>query len=160
MGFKYSYNTIIACEKYVDGNLNLIKNIENNKIKNIFIHPGNVHELLDSNKTKRYFELVWIFFPDPWPKKKHFKRRLISFYFLEKINNYIKKNGEIWIVTDSISYSKHILQSIYQAKKFYKWINQNELHMDLKDYCDLETKFYKKAIISGAKPSLFILKKL
>jgi len=151
---------IISCEKYIDGNLNLIKKIELENITNIKIHPGNVYEILNKLGNKKCFDSIWIFFPDPWPKKKHFKRRLITFNFLKKLHNYLKSRGKIYIVTDSPSYTKQILNSIYQASVFYNWTNQNEAHFILKDYFDFETKFYKKAIISGRQPILLILKKI
>ena len=157
---KYLKHKIIACEKYIDGNLNLIRNIEKNKIKNIYLYPGNFYELLSYNQIKQYFDIIFIFFPDPWPKKKHNKRRLVNNNFLKKIRDFIHINGLIYIATDSFSYSKEIIKSIYNSKKLYKWINQNDAHLSVKDYFDLETKFYKKAIICGRKPSLFILKKI
>ncbi len=157
---KYPESKILACEKYVDGNIHLYKQILNKNIDNIFIHSGNVYEVLDNNEKIEYFDLVWIFFPDPWPKKKHFKRRLFSEHFLFTIYPYIKKKGKICIITDSISYTNSIIKNIYLTKNIFKWNNQNSLHLDLKDYYDIETKFYKKAIISGRKPSLFILEKI
>ena len=157
---KFPKKNIISCDKYIDGNFNLLKNIQKEKISNISIYPGNVYEILENNSTGEYFDLIWIFFPDPWPKKKHFKRRLITSSFLKKLYQFIKKNGELCIVTDSTSYSRFILKNIHNSKNQYLWINQNEFYLDLKDYYDLETKFYKKAIISGRKPSLFILKKI
>ena len=157
---QYPRYTVISCEKYIDGNLNLLKKINTEKITNIRIHPGNVHNLLDNNNNKNYFELVWIFFPDPWPKKKHFKRRLITKEFLIKLYSFMKKNSKIFIVTDSISYSRFILNNIYKVKKYYKFFNQNYLHLNYRNICDIETKFYKKAIISGKNPSLFILERI
>ena len=76
---------IISCDKYINGNLKLLKRIDNEGISNINIHHGNVYDILDTNSKNYYFSLVWIFFPDPWPKKRHFKRRLLSKYFLEQI---------------------------------------------------------------------------
>ncbi len=64
-------NTIISCEKYIDGNLNLVNKIESNSISNISLFNGNVHEILDANPKLNVFKTVWIFFPDPWPKKKN-----------------------------------------------------------------------------------------
>ena len=157
---KYYSLNILSCEKYIDGNLNLLRKINIEKISNINIFSGNVHEILDTNSKYHYFNLVWIFFPDPWPKKKHFKRRLITKQFLEKIYEYINNNGEIWIVTDSVSYAKSILNNIYKTKHLYEWKNQYQTYLGLKDYYELETKFYKKAIISGRNPSLFIIKKI
>ena len=151
---------IIACEKYIDGNLNLIKNIKKNKINNIYLHTGNVYEILDQFEKKITFESIWIFFPDPWPKKRHFKRRLITEKFLNYSHSFIKKNGHIYIATDSTSYIKQIISSIYKCRNLFEWSNQNALHLNISDYFNIETKFLKKAIISGRKPSLFILKKI
>ena len=157
---KFPNNIIISCEKYINGNLNLIEKINSESITNINIHNGNVHTILDQFSERNIFELVWIFFPDPWPKKKHFKRRLISKNFLQKLHPYIKNKGEIYIVTDSDSYAKSILRTIHEIKILYVWKNQYKIYKSIKDYHELETKFYKKAIISGRKPSLFILKKI
>ena len=89
--------------KYIDGNLTLLKNIEKDKINNIQLHNGNVYDVLE-NLNKKYFTLVWIFFPDPWPKNRHAKRRLITSDFLMKLHNILKDNSEIHIATDSTIY--------------------------------------------------------
>ena len=157
---QYPEHRIIACEKYIDGNINLIKNIRTQKIKNIDIYPGNVIDVLDQYNNKSYFDIISIFFPDPWPKKKHHKRRLISYEFLKKIYYLIRMGGEIIIVTDSISYSRSIINTIYKSRNFFDWKNQSSLYLCFKYYYDLETKFYKKAIISGRNTSIFILKKI
>ncbi len=155
----FSDNVIISCEKYIDGNIVLLKNIEKNKINNIQLHNGNVYDVLDNTK-KKYFKLVWIFFPDPWPKKRHTKRRLISSDFLIKIHTILKDKGDIYIATDSTIYKRYILNSIYNCKDYFLWLNQSEMNLHIKDYFDIETKYYKKAINSQRIPSLFILRKL
>ena len=150
---------IISCEKYIDGNIILLKNIENNKIKNILLHNGNVYDVLESI-NKKYLKLIWIFFPDPWPKNRHAKRRLVTSDFLVKIHNKMKENSEIYIATDSVIYVRFILNSIYKCKDYFLWVNQSKINLGIKDYFDIETKYYKKAINSQRKPSLFILRKL
>ena len=150
---------IVSCEKYIDGNIELLKNIEYNKIKNIRLHNGNVNDVLESI-NKKYFKLVWIFFPDPWPKNRHAKRRLITSDFLVKLYKNMKENSEIYIATDSVIYVRFILNSIYKCKDRFLWVNQSEINLGIKDYFDIETKYYKKAINSQRKPSLFILRKL
>ena len=156
---KFTDNIVISCEKYIDGNIILLKNIEKNKISNIRLHNGNVYDVLEStNKTT--FRLIWIFFPDPWPKNRHAKRRLITSDFLIKLHKILKENSEILIATDSKIYLRFILNSIYNCKEFFLWLNQSEMNLHIKDYYDIETKYYKKAINSQRKPSLFILRKL
>ncbi len=150
---------IISCEKYIDGNIILLKNIENNKINNIRLHNGNVYDVIE-NANKKYFRLVWIFFPDPWPKNRHAKRRLITSDFLIKLHKIMKENSEIHIATDSTIYVRFILNSIYNCKDYFLWLNQSEMYLYIKDYFNIETKYYKKAINSQRKPSLFVLRKL
>ena len=150
---------IISCEKYIDGNIILLKNIEKNKIKNILLHNGNVYDVLEC-VDRECFDLVWIFFPDPWPKNRHAKRRLITSDFLIKLHNTLKENSEIHIATDSTIYVRFILNSIYNCKDYFVWMNQSEMNLHIKDYFNIETKYYKKAINSQRKPSLFILRKL
>jgi len=84
-------------------------------------------------------------FPDPWPKKKHYKRRLINDNFLKKVYPYIKKNGKIFIATDSTSYLKSIMNSLYKTKYLFNWQN-NKPQNWIYDNLDLPyTKFFKKA---------------
>ena len=150
---------VISCEKYIDGNIVLLNNIQKNSINNIQLHNGNVYDILE-RINKKYFKLVWIFFPDPWPKNRHAKRRLITSDFLIKLHTILKENSEIHIATDSKIYIRFILNSIYNCKEFFLWLNQLEMNLHIKDYYDIETKYYKKAINSQRNPSLFILKKI
>ena len=156
---KFLDKVVISCEKYIDGNIILLKNIEKNKIKNILLHNGNVYDVLESIH-RECFDLVWIFFPDPWPKNRHAKRRLITSDFLIKLHKVLKQSSEIHIATDSTIYVRFILNSIYNCKDYFFWRNQSEMNYHIKDYFDIETKYYKKAINSQRKPSLFILRKL
>ena len=156
---KFTDKVIISCEKYIDGNIILLKNIEKNNIKNIQLNNGNVYNVLEI-ANKKYFRLVWIFFPDPWPKNRHTKRRLITSDFLIKLHKVLKENSEIYIATDSTVYVRFILKSIYKCKDYFLWVNQSEINLSIKDYFNIETKYYKKAINSQRKPSLFILRKL
>ncbi len=98
--------------------------------------------------------------PDPWPKNRHAKRRLITSDFLIKIHKSLRMNSEIHIATDSTIYVRFILDSIYKCKDHFLWLNQSEMNLVIKDYFDIETKYYKKAINSQRIPSLFILRKL
>ena len=156
---KFPDQVVISCEKYIDGNTILLKNIEKNNIKNIQLHNGNVYDVLES-VNKKYFTLVCIFFPDPWPKNRHAKRRLITSDFLIKLHKILKEDSEIYIATDSTIYVRFILNSIYKCKDYFLWVNQSEINLSIKDHFDIETKYYKKAINSQRKPSLFILRKL
>ena len=97
-------NFVIACEKYIDG-INKIaqKNLENS-LNNIGIYHGNVHQFLDEFCPFDSISEIWILFPDPWPKKRHYKRRLINDSFLKKIKYYLNSGALIHISSDSKTY--------------------------------------------------------
>ena len=80
--------------------------------------------------------------------------------FLINLHKILKQSSEIHIATDSTIYIRFILNSIYSCKDYFMWLNQSEMNLHIKDYFDIETKYYKKAINSQRIPSLFILRKL
>tara|TARA_Y100001970_G_scaffold261989_1_gene345657 strand:+ start:11417 stop:12070 length:654 start_codon:yes stop_codon:yes gene_type:complete len=157
---KKKERNIFSCDKYIDGNIKIINNIKKNKLKNIFVYHANVHELLDQIFKKNFFTEIWILFPDPWPKKKHHKRRLLNISFLKKIHNYMKTGGNLYIATDSNSYLVSILLDIYTIKNFFIWENQTVEGWEYINNNLPKTKFYKKAVKSGRSPFFIKLKKL
>ena len=156
----YPNSKIITCEIFEDGNINLINQINELHIHNIRLFKGNALQLLDELKKNIIFNQVWILFPDPWPKKRHHKRRLINHAFLNYIHKFLKNSGKIMIATDSSSYMQLILNLIYELKHKYEWENQNYQTWNY-EFLDLaETKFYKKALNSNRKSTFFSLKKI
>ena len=79
-----SSKQIIACEKFIDGINKIAEKSFLQSLSNISIFHGNVHQLFDEYCPHNSISEIWILFPDPWPKKRHFKRRLINVNFLIK----------------------------------------------------------------------------
>lgn len=151
---------IIVCEKYIDGINNIGKNIQSKSLNNISIFHGNANQLLDEYCASRSISAIWILFPDPWPKKKHFKRRLINTDFLYKIKNILKVGGHIHIASDSKSYISAILQNVYEVRNDFLWINQLKDEWDYNNLTLPKTKYYKKALENGLNPFYLKLIKL
>ena len=82
---------ILGCEIYEPGIANLVNKLDKKKLKNIFIYPKNIFTLFKKIK-KNSVEKVFLLFPDPWPKKRHYKRRLISKLLLKEIFKVLKKD--------------------------------------------------------------------
>ena len=151
---------IITCELYEDGNINLCNKIINNNIKNIRLFHGNVLELLDQIDPLLFFDEVWILFPDPWPKVRHHKRRLINNIFMKKISLFHKNSGKLIIASDSQTYIQSINKVIYDLQHLYSWSNQRVEEWNY-DFSELSrTKFYKKAKKSNRKSMFFKLQKI
>ena len=143
---------VIACEKFIDGINKIAEKSFLYSLNNISIFHGNAHQLLDEYCPHNSISEIWILFPDPWPKKKHFKRRLINANFFNKIRDFLKKNATIHIASDSNSYISDILLSIHQVKKDFKWINQNKIEWDYSNMTLPQTKYFQKALKNGLNP--------
>ncbi len=73
--------------------------------------------------TERYFpsssvEEVYINFPDPWPKKKHAKYRLIQPTFIKELARILKNGGTVTVVTDDVPYSEEVIQHFLSSEEF------------------------------------------
>lgn len=63
-------------------------------------------------------DVVFIFFPDPWPKKRHHKRRLVQAGFLRHLVAVLKRNGQVFLATDWPDYARHIAAVFGADKQF------------------------------------------
>ena len=151
---------IIACDVFEDGNVNLCNQVIKNDIENILFFQGNIYKWLDNVKSKKIIDEIWILFPDPWPKIRHHKRRLVNYGFLNLIYKYLKINGKVMIASDSPIYNISILKTIYEVRKTYFWKNQKVEEWDYRNLDLPRTKFYKKAQKNKRKSIFFELHKI
>ena len=149
---------IIGCEVYEPGIANLVEKIETENLKNIYIYPKNIFSLF-GNLKKNSFDKVFILYPDPWPKKKHFKRRLMSEILLKKIHEILKKDGLIFVSTDSVDYLNLILFKFFLNKNFL-WVNKKIADCYKRPKELIESKYEKKAVIKSNKKYFLKFKKI
>ena len=136
---------IVACDVFRDGNINLCNKLFESKLNNVRLFTSNVIKLFDHLKPDQYFNEIWILFPDPWPKYRHNKRRLINIDFFKMIYPFLKSKGNIFIATDSVPYLNSIMINIYAIKSWFKWKNDKPQNWNY-EIQDLPfTKYYKKA---------------
>ena len=126
---KHRDATIIGAEPFMNGVASLLSAItdENTdkilpEFENIRIWPDDVRELL--RETEINFDTIWVLHPDPWPKAKHEKRRLLSADFLTLLSRRLRSGGRIIIGTDHWEYFDWIVD---QARKTDLDINQADL---------------------------------
>ena len=112
--------TIIGAEPFMNGVASLLSAITDQKsnrvldeYKNIRIWADDVRDFLRKNESK--FEQIWVLHPDPWPKARHEKRRLLSAEFLNILSTHLATDGEIIIGTDHWEYFDWILEQIKQT---------------------------------------------
>ena len=107
----------IGSEVYISGIGTLVSSIKENNINNIKIFSDDIRLLLDQSPEK-VFDSVIIICPDPWPKEKHHKRRLINKSFLEMVHDFMKDDSNIYISTDWENYAESISELFVKNKLF------------------------------------------
>ena len=142
-----------GCEPHLNGIVNLLGMLEKAPLNNLKITNQDIRIFIN-NFPDNFFEKIYILFPDPWPKYKHFKRRLIDKNFLDQILfPKLKNDGKIIIATDHDSYKTWILSHILQSVKF-KWLATSKTSWKTFPNDWIVTKYQKKAIAEGREPIL------
>ena len=108
----------LGVEVYRPGIGNLLRNVFEAKLENIRAVNTDVVELLQKNIAANCFKAALIWFADPWPKKRHHKRRLIQVPFLQLLAEKLDVEGELNIATDWQPYAKHIQEKIKESNLF------------------------------------------
>ena len=114
----------IGSEVYMSGIGTLVSSIKENNINNIKIFSDDIRLLLDQS-PKKVFDSVIIICPDPWPKEKHHKRRLINKSFLEMVHDFMKDDSNIYISTDWENYAESISELFVKNKLFKPTSNKS-----------------------------------
>ena len=102
---------IIGIEPFLNGVASVVYRCVKNNINNILIYSHTVQEFLENYK-KIFFKEIFILFPDPWPKKKHLKRRLLQVPFLITLLERMEKNGKIYFATDNQNYFDEVQEHL------------------------------------------------
>ena len=101
-------NGYIAVDVHPPGIGKLLARIDENDLTNLKVIEEDVHVVLQHMIADESLDGIHLFFPDPWPKKKHNKRRIVNEAFLALIHPKIKKGGFIHIATDWVPYAVSI----------------------------------------------------
>ena len=150
-------NLFIASDPYYNGCVKLLKQIINKNIKNVKIWPDDIHLIINKFK-KNFFDLILILQPDPWPKKKHKKRRLIQQKFLDDINQIMKYEGELIISTDHNIMKSWVLEQFHIRNDFLL-IKNGYYYTNIKPRWIINTKYSNKAFQDNKLVNWFFFKK-
>ncbi len=100
----------LCCEVHTPGVGALLKRIEEQNLSNIRILQHDAVEVMDEMLEPASLDGIHIFFPDPWHKKKHNKRRLIQAPLIAKLATRLKPGGYLHCATDWQAYAQQILE--------------------------------------------------
>lgn len=107
----------IGCETFINGIAKLLGAIEDVGLQNIRIHNGDARNLLD-NLNEHVLERAFLLFPDPWPKRRHHKRRFINRQTLDALHRVLRPGGVLRVASDMPDYIRWTLCEIHRHRGF------------------------------------------
>ena len=102
-------NDYLAVEVHSPGIGRLLRGIVKFGLSNIRIINHDVVEVANRQLPAESLGAIYINFPDPWPKKRHHKRRLVQPDFISRLVTLMKTEGQLYLATDSQDLAEHIL---------------------------------------------------
>ena len=142
-------SNFIGMDFYHKGIRKLMTRIKKLQLENIRMAYGDVRFKVPLLFKDGELESVYINFPDPWPKKRHIKRRLIKPSFVKLIGQKLVPEGQVHLATDSEPYAIEMLE-YFNSEPMFK--NKDREAGFLKSRVDLpKTKYEKNFISAGHK---------
>ena len=148
----------IGCEPFINGVASLLGKIEAAKLATIRVHDGDARDVL-AWLPDHTIARIFVLFPDPWPKKRHQKRRLISQETIEQVARVLKAGGELRFASDNGDYAGEALLTIL-ANGAFAWTAERAKDWQERPSDCPETRYERKALSAGAKPAYLSFRRL
>lgn len=107
----------IGCEPFVNGMAKALAAIDAGKLSNVRLHHADATELIDWLPTGSIARID-LLYPDPWPKRRHWKRRFVSDENVEKLGRILRSGGELRFATDWPNYAEWTLLRLLRSRDF------------------------------------------
>ena len=118
IGKAFPEKGFLAVDVHRPGVGKLFSLIHEHGLKNLRVIQGDAHLILHDMVLDQSLDGIHLFFPDPWPKKRHNKRRIVNAAFLEQIAPKLKDGGFIHIATDWVPYAEWI-EEVFAASTLF-----------------------------------------
>lgn len=109
--------SMIGCEPFINGVAKLLSHLSLEDYHRVRLWHEDVRVLLE-RVSPSYFTRAFILFPDPWPKKRHHRRRLITNEFVAQLGVTLKENALLFIASDEPSYVEQIQEVCFRSSHF------------------------------------------
>lgn len=148
---------IIGAEFFINGVANLMKQLEESGARNVRVHEGDANDLLAALPGGT-LDRVFILFPDPWPKTRHHKRRIVQRQTLDRLAALMKPGAELRIATDDPSYRLWILERVTDHP-WFDWPAEDPDDWRRRPGDWPPTRYEQKAIRAGRSPIYLSLRR-
>ena len=140
---------LVGCEPFVNGVAMLLGKIRRADVDNLAVHPGDVRDLFDVLPAQSISK-VFLNYPDPWPKKRHHRRRFVTQEHLVPLHRVMKQGAELRVATDIKDYVRQTLEEVPKAG--FEWLAQGPT--DWREPWDdwISTRYEQKALREDRTP--------
>lgn len=148
---------IIGCEAFINGVVMLLARIERAAVANLAIHPGDARDLMDVLPDGSVAQ-VFLLYPDPWPKKRHHKRRFINPANLDQLARIVPEGGLLRVATDIPDYVRHTLEAVARDGRF-AWTAEQAADWRNAWPGWPSTRYEAKALREGRQPHYLVFRR-
>ncbi|EIE49218.1 tRNA (guanine-N7)-methyltransferase [Salipiger aestuarii] len=140
---------IIGCEPYINGVAMLLGKIRRAGVGNVRVHPGDVRNLFDV-LPDACLDRAFLLYPDPWPKKRHHRRRFVTPEHLDPLARVLKPGAIFRVATDIPDYVRQALVEVQKAG--FEWLAERpgDWRAPWEDW--YSTRYEQKALREGRVP--------
>ncbi|WP_170473850.1 tRNA (guanosine(46)-N7)-methyltransferase TrmB [Ruegeria arenilitoris] len=110
---------IIGAEPYINGVAMLLGKIRKAGVENLAVHPGDARDLFDV-LPEASISRAFLLYPDPWPKKRHHRRRFVTPEHLEPLARALKPGSVFRVATDIPDYVRQTMEEVPRAG--FEWL--------------------------------------
>ena len=148
----------VGSDGFVNAIAKALAAIEADRLDNIRLHHGDASELIDWLPAGALARID-LLYPDPWPKRRHWKRRFIQDGSLKRLARILKSGGELRFATDIADYAAYALARALRSKDFV-WTAEaaSDWRKPWPDFAG--TRYEAKAKREGRTPAYFIFRKV
>ncbi len=148
---------MIGAEPFINGVAKLLTHMDDGALKNIRMHHGDVRPLLEILR-EGCIAKMFVLHPDPWPKARHHKRRMINPWFFEQAARLVKPGGELRIASDIEDYVSWTLMHA-QNQPWFEWTAQKSADWLERPADWPQTRYEAKALREGRTPTYLIFRR-
>lgn len=149
MAERYPDIGLIGCEPYINGVAMLLGKIRKSGVRNLAVHPGDVRDMFDV-LPEGSIAKAFLNYPDPWPKKRHHRRRFVTPEHLEPLHRVLAPGAEFRVATDIPGYVRQTLEQV--PRHGFTWLAEGpaDWREPWDDWCS--TRYEQKALREGRVP--------
>jgi len=157
MAARYPDVNFIGCEPYINGVAMLLGKIRKAGVENVTVHPGDARDLFDV-LPRESIAKVFLNYPDPWPKKRHHRRRFVTPEHLQPLHAVMKPGAELRVATDIEDYVRQTMEEVPKAG--FAWLAEQA--SDWREPWDdwLSTRYEQKALREGRTPHYMTFRRI